>query len=106
MQGVAPERVGSMFKKSAIATAIIIYSPIVMGLFGSMLITSPRFLVLSFYCMGLLLFMFAKISNLAKGKWISFGSNGMTNNIRLLYFTGYALMAISLVISVAILLGK
>lgn len=94
-----------MFKNSAIVTAIMLYSPILLGLMTSLLVTSPRFLVVSTYCVGMLLFLFAKGSNLAKGKWISFGPAGMSKNVRLMYYTGYALMALALAISAAMLFG-
>ena len=93
-----------MFKKSALVTTIMLYSPIILGIFGSLIATSPRFMVLSIYSVGLLLFLVAKVSNFRKGIWISFGSRGMSQNYRLLYRTGYAFIILSVALSAALLI--
>lgn len=57
-------------------------------------------LIISFFLLvGFLMFFKAKLSLIAKGKLISFGSSNMSEANRIYYILGYVLMGIGLLLS-------
>lgn len=93
-----------MFKKVVLATTIIMCSPIMIGLLGSLLAALPKLMVLAVYAVGFLLFLIARIINFNKGIWVLFGSGGMGPNCRFLYRTGYAFMIFAVALSASLLI--
>jgi membrane-associated HD superfamily phosphohydrolase len=92
-----------MFKESAKWNAFILYLPVFLGVFLVLLVSNPRFLILSIYSVGLILFFVSKLHQFYKKKWVSFGTSGMKKIYRNLYWAGYSIMGFSVFIAIVVI---
>lgn len=98
-----------MFKESAIANIVLSFAPFVVGLVMVMLLGAavhPKGyagVALLSYGIGFVFFTAAKIQNVRKGHLLSFGSAKMSRTSRWAYRSGYILMVLGLVVTLALL---
>ncbi len=104
---------GKLFKESAKASALIMFGPVLGGVFMGLLMMNAsiypkQFAYTSwlFYGIGFVLFFVAKISVIKKKKIFTFGPSSMTKKNRILYKSGYALMGIAFILTIALLMAS
>jgi hypothetical protein len=102
-----------MFKESAFANLVLSFAPIVTGFVITFLImgalSNPgkyAWAALACYGIGFVLFATAKIKNIRKGHFVSFGSALMLPAEKWAYRIGYALMVFGFFITVAVLVAS
>ena len=82
---VSPSLVMVLMPLLGVAMAILLFQqPLLTGV-----------VLLSPLALGFLLFLAAKISMIRRGKFLSFGSSGMSPPMRMMYRAGYILMALA-----------
>ncbi len=98
-----------MFRESAIANAVIFIGPALLGVIMAILIpnalgnqTGFAWATMLFYGLGLTLFVIAKLSLIRQGIRVSFGSDKMSPWYRWIYRTGYCLMGLGVLSTVAL----
>ena len=99
-----------MNQRHAMTNAFLLGGPIFLGLFtmtvSFLARTHAAALALSslgLYVTGLSLFLKAKFAAIAQGDLFTIGSSGMSPQNRKLYRTGYAIMALASLLSLAIM---
>jgi hypothetical protein len=98
-----------MFKRDAIFQSLILYGPILVGAWVSLLI--PRFnligsIVFTAYVIGVSIFLYAKVCEKIRSKQlVSFGPGRMSRSEKTLYFSGYVLLTCGTVLLIAVNIG-
>jgi hypothetical protein len=85
--------------KMSKVTEILIFLIIPIALYDHMKNTPPNIYGFPFMILGFLIFLIPKISQIGKGKLVSFGCEGLTQRMSLIYFSGVLLMFVGFLIT-------
>ena len=91
-----------MNKESAKINVLLFCGLPIVSILISIILTSSREAWILYLLSCLILICSGKVSQYRKGKWLSFGSNGIEAPYKLFYLLGWFLLSIAIVIGVAV----
>jgi hypothetical protein len=94
-----------MNQKSAVITFLFLSAPLSSGLLATIVCVYPQGAWHSLLARSLALISIGKISQFRKGRWVSFGSNGMDKLPKNLYLAGWLLLIMALVFTAMVKLN-